>query len=169
MTKQSSLQWLLCSQNTLGTKLFLVFVSSSANKERSLDLSVDALLDICFNLIVQDAELDVFRFSHLSVREYFEEKAEFEPDLNYAFASEYCLGAFTSRPNSFTESVLPTSLMEKYEDSQFVTYINEYACLYWTRHVCKSRILRLQEPLKTLFTSFMIHERKTAPAFARWN
>ena len=166
---QSALQLLLCSQNTLRTKLFLVFVSSSANKERSLDLSVDALLDICFNLIVQDAELDVFRFSHLSVREYFEEKAEFEPDLNYAFASEYCLGALTSRPNSFTESVLPTSLMEKHEDSQFVTYINEYACLYWTRHVCKSRILRLQEPLKTLFTSFMIHERKTAPAFARWN
>ncbi|CAG8960929.1 hypothetical protein HYFRA_00002467 [Hymenoscyphus fraxineus] len=46
-------------------------------QESSAHLNTNAILDICCNLVVLDKTLNVFRFAHLSVREFFEKLPDF--------------------------------------------------------------------------------------------
>ena len=64
---QSALRWLVCSQVPLNTETFLALASSSTCQRPTVSISRDDLLDLCFNFVVHDAGLNVFRFSHLSV------------------------------------------------------------------------------------------------------
>ena len=54
-------------------------------------LSAEDLVDLCSSFVVRDTGLDVFRFAHLSVREFLETKGDYEPDRNHALVAELCL------------------------------------------------------------------------------
>ncbi|TVY44278.1 Vegetative incompatibility protein [Lachnellula occidentalis] len=51
----------------------------------------NTILDICCNLVVLDKTLDVFRFAHLSVREFFEKLPEFYPESTHAAVATCCM------------------------------------------------------------------------------
>lgn len=69
---QNTLKWLLCSQGRLTTLEFRKAISMDVNI--SLErLSNDHILDLLHDFIVLDNGLDIFRFAHLSLREYSEE------------------------------------------------------------------------------------------------
>lgn len=51
-------------------------------------LSAEDLVDLCSSFVVLDTGLDVFRFAHLSVREFLETKEGYEPDRNHALIAE---------------------------------------------------------------------------------
>lgn len=53
--------------------------------------SAEDLVDLCSSFVVLDTELDIFRFAHLSVREFLETKSDYEPDKNHALVAELCL------------------------------------------------------------------------------
>lgn len=55
------------------------------------ELSAEDLVDLCSNFVVLDTALDVFRFAHLSVREFLEIKDDYEPDRNHAVIAKLCL------------------------------------------------------------------------------
>lgn len=78
---------LLCLQIPLRTRDFMLALCSC----ESASLSAEQLLDLCSNFVVLDTGLDVFRFAHLSVREFLETKEEYEPDKNHALIAEMCL------------------------------------------------------------------------------
>src|SRR5271169_5522870 len=63
---ETALQWLLCAQRPLSTTDFITAVSFNATG-KGVHMSPPTLLDLCGNLVVMDTELDVFRFTHLSV------------------------------------------------------------------------------------------------------
>ena len=86
---RTAFRLLLCAQEPLPTGDFITALSA-ANQENS-DISRDDLLDLCFNFLSLDVELDVFRFAHLSVREYLESKSECEPSRNHALMAECCV------------------------------------------------------------------------------
>jgi len=52
-------------------------------------------LNICCNLVVLDAELDVFRFAHLSVREFLEGMDNYSISEIHALAMERCIETLT--------------------------------------------------------------------------
>ena len=86
----NALRWLLCAQKELRSSEFLMAVV--ANLEISDgNINVDSLLDLCSNFIVYDEGLDIFRFAHLSVREYLEQKPEFTRVSCYSLAAKCCL------------------------------------------------------------------------------
>src|SRR5439155_22492695 len=75
-----SLKWLLCAQKSLSTSEFIAAVMVSCISKPLDDLKSD-ILSVCCNLIVLDTKLDVFRFAHLSVREFLENISDYASPL----------------------------------------------------------------------------------------
>ena len=86
---ESAFKLLLALQTSLGHRDFLHALSFCSVDE--VHLSTEELLDLCCNFLVLDNELDVFRFAHLSVREYLETKSEYSPESSHALAAQFCL------------------------------------------------------------------------------
>ena len=126
------------------------------------------MLDLCFNFVVHDAGLNVFRFSHLSVREYLERTEHYQLEKCHAFAAEYCLRTLTSG-----WSINQTHLNdhENYVIHSLAGYsgVDEYVCIYWPHHLKQSGVHRHLEPLKTLFCAFTMEQQTTSSYFSRWN
>lgn len=164
---QCALQWLLCSHEPLNTETFLTLTSSSSYQKAVIELSRDALLDLCFNFIVHDAELDVFRFAHLSVREYLESVEVYQPETSHAAAAEYCLRLLTFELSLWLgpESHRIHGAEDRsHRDAQIIRYTH----VYWADHLKKSGNLRFAEPLRTLFSKFTIDHQVISPHFSHW-
>ena len=73
---EMDLKWLLCTQRPLKSRELIAAVSVDT-VGRHVNIENEDLLDLCCNLAVLDTELDIFRFAHLSVREYLETRAEY--------------------------------------------------------------------------------------------
>ena len=63
---------------------------SFCNDDR-ITLSTEELLDLCFGFLVFDSGQNVFRFAHLSVREFLETKPDYSPESSHALAAQFCL------------------------------------------------------------------------------
>ena len=165
---QSALRWLVCSQVPLNTEMFLALASSSACQRPTVSISRDDLLDLCFNFVVHDAGLNVFRFAHLSVREYLESTEHYQLERCHAFAAEYCLRTLTS-----DFGINQTHLIDDEEgvvDSLTDdSGVDRYVCVYWPHHLKQSGVQRHLEPLKTLFCTFTMEQQNTSLHFSRWN
>ena len=95
----NALKWLICAQKELRSLEFLRAVA--ANLEISDgEISIDNLLDLCNNFVVYDEGLDVFRFAHLSVREFLEKRPEFAKISCNSLAAECCLLQIIASSNS---------------------------------------------------------------------
>ena len=165
---QSALRWLICSQVPLTTEKFLALVSSSACQRPTVSISRDDLLDLCFNFVIHDAGLNIFRFSHLSVREYLESTEDYQLRSCHAFAAEYCLRILTSDLGinqthlNDGEDCVVDSLADE-------SGVDRYVCVYWPHHLKQSGLQRHLEPLKTLFCAFTMEQQIDSSHFSQWN
>ena len=91
---QNMFRFLLCAREELHTGGLLQALSVLDPENPSL--SPDVLLDLCFNFIDIDYQLDVFRFAHLSVREYLEARDDYERTINHALAAQCCVRLLSS-------------------------------------------------------------------------
>ena len=107
---------LLCTQEPLSPGAVL-----SATTTKDLKLDVEALIDICSDLILVDSNLDVLRFAHLSVQEFLETKREFRTSLNHQRIARICL-------NVCSECSSDSALLEP------KTSFYHYGLLYWMWH-----------------------------------
>ena len=93
-----SLKWLLCQARRLSEAEFLAAVSMGTKRE-TINLTKETILFICGNLVMFDHHLKVFRFAHLSVREYLEIQPDFTLDAAHALGAEtsllICLHRYT--------------------------------------------------------------------------
>lgn len=90
--------WLLCARRTLKPCDFITAVSVDLNGQRS-EITPRDLLNICCNLVILDDVLDIFRFAHLSVQEYFEAQSEYDRLKINKVALARCLQIFTTSTN----------------------------------------------------------------------
>ena len=86
----NALKWLLCAKEELRAPEFLLAVAANLDTPDG-EISMDNLLDLCNNFIVYDDSLEVFRFAHLSVREFLEQRPEFTDVACHSLAAEGCL------------------------------------------------------------------------------
>ena len=86
---ESAFKLLLSLQTPLRHKEFLQALSFCGDDK--IDLSAEELLDLSCNFLVLDTELDMFRFAHLSVREYLETRSEYSLESSHALAARFCL------------------------------------------------------------------------------
>ena len=133
-----------------------------------MSISPDDLLELCFNFVVHDAGLNVFRFSHLSVREYLESTEYYQLGSCHAFAAEYCLRTLTSYLGinqthlNDDEDCVVDSLADQ-------SGVDRYVCIHWPHHLKQSGGHRHLELLKTLFCAFTMEHQNASSPFSRWN
>jgi hypothetical protein len=86
-TAQRALRLLLCAQKQLSIEEFLA-AASLESRTRFNEVSSQKMLDMCCNLVVLDDQMGVFRFAHLSVREYLEERQADAVALAHALTAD---------------------------------------------------------------------------------
>src|SRR5947209_19882078 len=99
------MKWLLCSQRPLKSREFIAAVSVDS-EGRYTSLSITNLLHMCCNMVVLDEELDVFRFAHLSVREYLEGREDYTKIEIHILALERCIDTYITELQPELESTI---------------------------------------------------------------
>ncbi|ETS73751.1 hypothetical protein PFICI_14697 [Pestalotiopsis fici W106-1] len=150
----TALQWLLCAKGRLSSEDFITAVSVSET-DTSIRLSAAQLLDICGNLVVLDTDLNVFRFAHLSVREFLEGKPEYAPKLTHATAADICLNTLLTREWLSSEVTWQKATLYR------------YVTLYWASHIEHCRKDRDKGKIGDALQLSARDDRVT-PWFAKW-
>jgi hypothetical protein len=150
---ENAMKWLLCAQRPLKSPEFIAAVSVDSEGQH-IPLEVSQLLDMCCNMVVLDEKLDLFRFAHLSVREYLESRGDYTEIEIHSLVVERCVDELSSEQHE---------LIGK-ENRE----LSPYATLYWPvhyqsieNHQCMDR------PIRTI-RQFLFKDRATAPLFIKW-
>ena len=155
----------MCLREPLKTKSFLLALEYYG--EESTSITTEVLLDLCANFVVLDTELDVFRFAHLSVREFLERKKEFDAASWHAVAAECCLRYLLKVKPRYEVSTEDGWMTEDEDDQNdqhraiFWDPCYEYACLYWLFYLSESGAHRHGPPLEALFWDFMLDDQNS--------
>ena len=84
---ENTFKWLLSARRTMNASIFLWAIA--LNLETTVGM--EEVLELCHNLVIYDEGLRIFRFAHLSVREFLEKMPEFSENFCNALAAEHCL------------------------------------------------------------------------------
>jgi ankyrin repeat protein len=146
---RQTFKWILCAQKPLSITE-LIEVVSIGSKLEITKLSSSKILSVCCNLLVEDTELGVLRFAHLSVREYLEGLDEYaEQDLQL-FALATCL------------DILKLHTLSDH------TGFGEYAMILWPLHYKAIRAVHVQATSKDTMRAFLFQGLQTSPYFSNW-
>ena len=162
LTAEAILRLLMCLREPLTTQNFLLALEF-CGKERT-PITIEVLLQLCANFVILDTELDVFRFAHLSVREFLEKKEGFDAASNNGIAAECCFRFLLDvEPRYEVDSKYGwiTEDEEGLSDPIFWNPCHEYMCLYWPFHLSESSAHRHGPPLKALFWNFMLDDQNS--------
>jgi hypothetical protein len=152
-----ALRLLACSQRPLAASAFLTAVCPPPQKA----IDSESLLDYCYNLIVKDEALDIFRFAHLSVREYLETLDDYTPTNTHAVAAEICLACITK----IRVGAGGRTTAQSFKPAAYAMI--EYATIFWPVHCAVSGEKRAVPPLEPPIASFIM-QRRVGNAFRSW-
>lgn len=172
----NTLKWLLCAQRMLHTSEFLWAVAVDLDIAFE-DITRDLILDLCHNFILYDEGLDMFRFAHLSVREFLEKRPEFSQIPCNLLAAESCLlqiigSSHCSNPDPNSSDVRVTRLrgrMASRAESASKDFL-AYANAEWMNH-CKlipQRVRLDHLSLERLLRPFLDEDSGLVSAFNAW-
>ena len=153
---ESALKWLLCAQRPLKTLEFIAAVSIDPEGQYT-PLTVPQLLDMCCNMVVLDKGLDIFRFAHLSVREYLEGCGDYTETETHTLAVERCIDTYVSKLQPQPKAMIKQNDL-----------FRPYATLYWPVHFQTIRSNQLVVRLKEKLRQFLFQGCNAAPSFAEW-
>lgn len=153
---ESAMKWLLCAQRPLKPPEFIAAISIDS-KGQHTPLTIPQLLDMCCNMVVLDKELEIFRFVHLSVREYLESRGDYTEIETHTLALERCVDIYISelRPQ-------PKLVIEQND------VFRPYATLYWPVHCQTIGSDQLGVRTKDKVRQFLFQGCKAAPSFTKW-
>ena len=153
---ERAMKWLLCALRPLQSPEFIAAISADTDG-KCLKLSNIELLDMCCNMVVLDVELDIFRFAHLSVREYLEGREGYTEIETHTTALERCIDIHVSEPRQLSELKLK-------QDNIF----RPYAILYWPIHCQSVGSDQLTCKNRDKVRRFLLQGRDAAPSFKKW-
>ena len=142
------IHWLLCSQRILSSSELCSIVSGP------VVVSEVEVLDLLCNLVVLDTSQTsrFFRFAHLSVREFFEAKAQFSSVRNYVVVLQRCLMSWFALGNESDENMDQPSPLEY------------YAAFWWPTHYQHAQdVQQVQEQIQVILS-----EKEYVPALQKW-
>ena len=80
----------LCVQEALSPEVLIQAMTRTVSEQEET-MTLAKMIDICFNLVVLDSELNVLRFAHPSFQEFLETREEFAPYYVHRIAAIRCL------------------------------------------------------------------------------
>lgn len=155
----------------LRTQLLLDAVSQDPERDDvewcgNPEVDKELILEICCNLLVVDSQLDVWRFSHLSVAEYLEEH-RIPTDLAHMDVGKVCLSWLASdhRPSVDERS----RKAGPYWSANVVAELPVYCEVYALRHIADPREQRGDSRLVRLLDRFFGQFGRIGPPFRDWD
>ncbi|KAL8861940.1 MAG: hypothetical protein Q9178_001810 [Gyalolechia marmorata] len=113
---------LLCTREPLSPAAVIQAIHSRS-PYRGERMTLDRITRICCDLIVQDMELKILRFVHVSFQEFLHSKMEFAPQKTHRAAAIECLDfCLQGSPQGMERSFFPK------ED------FHHYSAIYWAEH-----------------------------------
>jgi ankyrin repeat protein len=176
-------QWVMCSCTPLSTAELIAAVcqdpeTDTVNSVDDMDMAT--ILSACQNLLVVDSQLDVCRFSHLSVQEYIENRLWSQSQAN-ATVAKVCLSLLNdpiqlvrARQSPLWNKCEGDEEDEEDEDKsenekEDITGIVRYAMLHWPTHVQRHGEENIDTRLATLLKQFLGSMKESAPAYRAWH
>lgn len=156
---ERALKWLLCANRTLQTSEFIAAVSV-VSAGRCVTISSADVLNVCCNMVVLDAELNIYRFAHLSVREYLESRDEYTSVKLNELATERCLDTYVSEADEFSHSTLAVALNHT---------LRPYAALYWPIHLLNAGGDSVSASVMDKVKHFLFTNDVVRPCFKLWS
>jgi hypothetical protein len=162
--------WLLCARLTLKTSEFLeaVSVPTEGNDSR-IRVTKELVLKICGGLVVFDAELNTFRFAHLSVREFLERRQEYTTMATNALIAVNSLRRLMSAniPSEVDrllsrDGLYPNPDLPGHDGSIGYSYI------HWSLHCKLAGHRRISGDLKETFQRFILSADSPSSPIRSW-
>ena len=173
---QNVLKWLLCARRQMRNFEFRIAVAGNLSI-RPEELEKEHILDLCQNLVVFDEGLDVFRFAHLSVREFLEQQPEYSQTSCHSLAAEICLLQLMDSSKhvaakEFLRNRCGIDLKRKSfsTSAAFFDAFYTYAVLFWMEH-CQWAGESAREDegrLKKIFRFFLFDESENDSPLSSW-
>lgn len=147
---------LLCTQEPLSPQALIQSMAKTVSQQGEI-VTLAALIDICFNLVVLDSELNVLRFAHISFQEFLETRAEFAPQYVHREAAISCL--------ELCLEGLPT---EMETDLSPKDNFYHYSAVYWAEH-CRITIVNgADDSMTSRIQEFVFDGSDVALSFVDW-
>ena len=151
---ESLLRWLMVAEEVLPFSEVQDAISTLFHN-RSKSLDAEQMVKMSLSLVIIDYESQIFRFAHLSVREFLEKRSDYAREPAHALVAQLCL------INQLSDK--PTIVSEQTEES-----FDHYALHRWPYHCQKASFERIRGKLKDLLWEFLgLHGDKGA--FNSWN
>jgi ankyrin repeat protein len=151
---ENAMKWLLCAQRPL-YPLELIDALSIDSEGQYTPLDTSQLLHMCCNMVVLDEKLEIFRFAHLSVREYLESRGEYTKIETHTSVAEICVDTYILEP-----SLEPPGKQNR--------EISPYATLYWSIHCQSIGHHQWGNRLMRKVRQFLFKDYAVAPSFIKW-
>ena len=147
-----ALQWIMGSARPLRPDEWVdaIYYTTGIDSKSSLG----TVLDICHNLVVEDKQSKVMRFSHLSVQEYLENREEFGISKVHSMVAQACLSVQI-------DLVQPNSAESR---DHFLCYSNDH----WAYHIHQCNGSYERDAVLGLLRSFLGSPIEPGKAYFEW-
>ncbi len=147
---------LLCAQEVLSPEALIQATAKTVSQQEET-MTLAKMIDVCFNLVVIDSELNVLRFAHVSFEEFLETRAEFAPHYVHRMAASSCLElCLQGLPRGMETDMSP-------KDD-----FHHYSAVYWAEH-CRVTISHGSDDLVTCkMQEFVFDGGDVALSFVDW-
>ena len=147
---------LLCAEEALSPKALIQATARTTAQQRET-MTMTRILDICFNLIALDSEMNVLRFAHTSFQDYLKTKIEFSSHNVHEVAATTCLQLCLEGLPSGMESGISS------KDDFY-----HYSAVYWAKHCSIALIDGDNTPIITRLRDFVFDEEDVSLGFIDW-
>ncbi|KAI9787365.1 MAG: hypothetical protein M1816_007651 [Peltula sp. TS41687] len=170
---ERAFEWVMCSGIPLSPVQLVAAVCQDPTTDNldAVDIRIDFVIKACSNLLVIDPQLQVCRFSHLSVQEYLEIH-RLKPVQAHNLVARVCLRVLSDDDlNRHGLELSPKyQALERDENvDSGLRKLLEYSRLYWPLHVQSCEEAEDDEQLSTLLMDFLGSMNESGIAYRRWH
>ncbi|KAH6714543.1 ankyrin repeat-containing domain protein [Leptodontidium sp. MPI-SDFR-AT-0119] len=170
-----ALMWVMCAYKPLSSEELLSAIRLDPKDTICLagKITESQLLHLCNNLLVLDSQRNVWRFSHLSVTEYFEEN-HWGLRLAHYYAAKVCLGLLIKTyKEPRTSNVDSLSDNHDYKSRAYGIFnpkhsLQEYSRHYWITHIQTQEEQEADPLLADLLKAFLGSPGESSLQYRQW-
>lgn len=157
-------QWIMCSCAPLSPAELIGAICQDPETDNlnEVDVTIDFVLGACRNLLTVDKQLDVCKFSHLSVQEYCETRHWSQIQANTVVA-KVCLSLLNHPECQLQDTKHPDATLGS------IAPLNQYARFYWATHVQRCEGQGHESRLSSLLNSFLGSGSESGLAYRHWH
>ena len=167
--------WVMAAEQPLSTSQLICAARLNTNGEEPAladEIDEQGLLSLCNNLLTIDSQLKVWRFAHLSVREYLESKMQWTlPRVNFHAASACLTWLITMYDKEDDDIINLSDWDEKEAEPTDIFHLMHPLHLYirhhWAKHVRAAQDDK-EATLSSLLQTFLGSPEDSSKQYRKW-